>query len=164
MKCMRGMALAIVAGGVAMGTFGGGVSARDEIELFNKRYIEMHLKMDTEAILATWAEDGVDLMPGEAPMIGKKAIVAWVEKIVSQMQGYKVVTEEVEFHDIHISGDWASEWATEHQVVQPPGKEKLIESRGKMALVLHREANGEWKVKQEMWNAAPKGIGARGQS
>ena len=44
-------------------------------------------------------------------MIGKKAIVAWVEKILSQMKGYKVVKEEMEFHDIHISGDWASEWA-----------------------------------------------------
>jgi hypothetical protein len=25
-----------------------------------------------------------------------------------------------------------------------------------MALVLHREANGEWKVQQEMWSAAPR--------
>jgi hypothetical protein len=27
---------------------------------------------------------------------------------------------------------------------------------GKMALVLHRDANREWKIKQEMWNASPK--------
>jgi ketosteroid isomerase-like protein len=32
----------------------------------------------------------------------------------------------------------------------------MIDNYGKMALVLHREANGEWKVQQEMWNAAPK--------
>jgi ketosteroid isomerase-like protein len=41
-------------------------------------------------------------------------------------------------------------------VVQPPDGQPVIDSRGKMALVLHREASGEWKVKQEMWNAAPK--------
>ena len=147
----------MVASCVAAVAFGGGaVSARDEVDTFNKRYLEMHLKMDTAGILGTWAEDGVSLMPGEAPLIGKKAIVTWVENILSQMPGYKVVKEELNFHDIQISGDWASEWATEHQVVQPPDGKPAIDSRGKMALVLHREVNGEWKVKQEMWNQAPK--------
>ncbi len=157
MRWIRGLCVAFAVGGLATVAFAGRTrSAKDEIEAFNKRYILMHLKMDTAGIFDTWADDGVDLMPGIEPMIGKKAIVTWVEKIASQMQGYKVVKEEVEFHDIHISGDWASEWATEHQAVQPPGAEKMIESRGKMALVLHREANGEWKIEQEMWNAAPK--------
>jgi uncharacterized protein (TIGR02246 family) len=131
-------------------------TGRKEIEAFNKRYVELHLKMDTAGLLALWAEDGVDLMPGDAAMIGKKKIVAWVEDIVAKMPGYKVTKQEMEFHDIHVCGDWASEWATEHQVVQPPDSKPPIESFGKMALVLHREANSEWKVQQEMWNAAPK--------
>jgi uncharacterized protein (TIGR02246 family) len=157
MSWIRGIALAVVVVGMAGSAFAGGtVGAKEEIEAFNKRYVEMHLKMDTAGIFTTWAEDGVSLMPGEAPLIGKKAIVAWVENILSQMPGYKVVKEEVDFHDIQISGDWASEWATEHQVVQPPDGKPVIDSRGKMALVLHREASGEWKVKQEMWNQAPK--------
>jgi ketosteroid isomerase-like protein len=62
----------------------------------------------------------------------------------------------MEFHDIRVCGEWASEWATEHQVVQTPDGKPVIESYGKMALVLHRGANGEWKVQQEMWNAAPR--------
>jgi uncharacterized protein (TIGR02246 family) len=157
MSWIRGACLAVVIAGVAVRAFGGGAgSAREEIDAFNKRYVEMHLKMDTAGIFGTWAEDGVSLMPGEAPLIGKKAIVAWVENILSQMPGYKVVKEEIDFHDIQISGDWASEWATEHQVVQPPDGKPVIDSRGKMALVLHREASGEWRVKQEMWNQAPK--------
>lgn len=131
-------------------------AGRKEIEVFNKRYVELHLKMDTATILALWAEDGVDLMPGDAAMIGRKKISAWVENIVAKMPGYKVMKQEMEFHDIHVCGDWASEWATEHQAVQPPDGKPVIDSYGKMALVLHREANGEWKVQQEMWNAAPK--------
>jgi uncharacterized protein (TIGR02246 family) len=151
------MVLVVVAGGMAAGTIaGGGASAKDEIDAFNKRYVEMHLKMDDSGIFATWAEDGVSLMPGEAPLIGKKAIVAWVKNILAKMPGYKVVKEEIDFHDIQISGDWASEWAMEHQVVQPPDGKPVTDTRGKMALVLHREASGEWKVKQEMWNQAPK--------
>ena len=127
-----------------------------EVAAFNKRYVELHLKMDTPGILALWAEDGVDLMPGDAAMIGRKKISAWVEDIVAKMPGYKVTKQEMEFHDIQVCGDWASEWAMEHQVVQPPEGKPPIESYGKMALVLHREADGEWKVKQEMWNGAPK--------
>jgi uncharacterized protein (TIGR02246 family) len=157
MSWIRGVAWAAVAGGMAVGAFGGGaVGGKEEIEAFNKRYVEMHQRMDTAGIFATWAEDGVSLMPGEAPLIGKKAIVAWVENILAQMPGYKVVKEDIDFHDIQISGDWASEWGNEHQVVQPPDGKLVIDSRGKMALVLHREASGEWKVKQEMWNQAPK--------
>jgi uncharacterized protein (TIGR02246 family) len=157
MRWIRGVALVIVASWVAAAAFGGAAaSAKDEVDRFNKRYVELHLNMNTAGILGTWADDGVSLMPGEAPLIGKKAIVTWVENILSQMPGYKVVKVEIDFHDIQISGDWASEWATEHQVVQPPDGKPVIDSRGKMALVLHREVHGEWKVKQEMWNQAPK--------
>lgn len=157
MRWVRWICFLMIAGGaVASALAGGGASAREEIDAFNKQYVELHLKMDTAGIFATWAEDGVDLMPGEAPLIGKKAIVAWAENILAKMPGYKVVKEEIEFHDIQLSGDWASEWATEQQTVQPPDGKPVIESRGKMALVLHREANGEWKVKQEMWNPSPK--------
>lgn len=157
MSWIRGIGLGVLTGALAASAFGmraGGPKV--EIDAFNKRYVDMHLKMDTSAIFGTWADDGVSLMPGEAPLVGKKAIVAWVENILAQMPGYKVVKEEIEFHDIEISGDWASEWATEHQVVQPPDGKPVIDSRGKMALVLHRETSGEWKVKQEMWNQAPK--------
>jgi len=129
---------------------------RKEIEAFNKRYVELNLKMDTPGILTLWTEDGVDLMPGNAPMIGRKKIAAWVEDIVAKMPGFKVTKQEMEFHDIQVRGDWASEWATEHQVVQPPEGKPPIESYGKIAVVLHREANGEWKVQQEMWNGSPK--------
>jgi hypothetical protein len=44
-------------------------------------------------------------MPGEASMIGKKAIQAWVEDILAKMPGYKVTKQEMEFHDIQVSGD-----------------------------------------------------------
>jgi len=131
-------------------------AGRKEIEAFNKRYVELHLKMDTPAILALWEEDGVDLMPGEAALIGRKKISAWVEDILAKMPGFKVLKQDMEFHDTHVCGDWASEWATEHQVVQPPDGKPVIDTYGKMALILHRTASGEWKVQQEMWNAAPK--------
>jgi ketosteroid isomerase-like protein len=131
-------------------------ASRKEIEAFNQKFLELHLKMDTPGIMAMWADDGVDLMQGENPIVGRKTIQAWVEDILAKMPGYKVTKEELEFHDIQLCGDWATEWATEHQVAQAPEGKPNFEGFGKIALVLHREAGGEWKIKQEMWNASPK--------
>ena len=150
--------LAVGLSGLGMGVRAGAPepTREDEIVAFNKKYREMHLNMDTQGIFATWAEDGVDLMPGEAPIIGKKAIVTWVEDILAKLPGHKVTTQDMEFHDIRVSGDWASEWATEHQVVELADRREPIETWGKMALILHRQANGEWKIQQEMWNQGKK--------
>jgi|SRR5437868_2390507 len=49
-----------------------------------------------------------------------------------------------------------SEWAYEHQVVQPPEGKPVIDSYGKLLLVLHREADGNWRVTREMWNQGMK--------
>ena len=130
--------------------------ARSEIDAFNKKYVELHLRMDTPGIMALWAEDGVDLMHGETPLVGRKTITAWIKSVLANMPGYKVTKEEMEFHDVQVCGDWATEWATEHQVAQAPEGKPNFEGYGKMALVLHREAGGGWKIKQEMWNSSPK--------
>ncbi|HKV25944.1 MAG TPA: hypothetical protein VJN93_15230 [Candidatus Acidoferrum sp.] len=159
MSWLRWMGVGILAGGigVVVGVFAArGVSRKGEIEAFNQKYIGMYLKMDTDGLLATWEENGVDLMPGLEPMIGKSTIVKWVKGIEAGMPGYKVVKEEIGFQDIEVAGDWASEWGNAYQAVQPPEGKPMIESRGKIAFILHRSANGEWKVKQEMWNGSPK--------
>ena len=143
-------------GGSRMSARKGNADGRSEIDAFNKKFVELHLKMDTPGIMAIWAEDGVDLMQGEAPIVGRKTITAWVEDVLSKNPGYKVTKEEVGFHDIQVCGDWATEWATEHQVAKAPEGKADFDGYGKMALVLHREAGGEWKIKEEMWNVSPK--------
>jgi ketosteroid isomerase-like protein len=155
--------IAVVSGGLLLSLGGARMSARNsnadqriEIDAFNKKFAELHLKMDTPGIMAMWAEDGVDLMQDDAPIVGRKTIIAWVENALSKNPGYKVTKEEMEFHDIQVCGDWASEWATEHQVAKAPEGKPDFDGHGKMALVLHRQASGEWKIKQEMWNASPK--------
>src|SRR5215813_9788131 len=133
------------------GHTGAAASTRSkELDQFNQRLIELHLKMDDAGILRLWEEDGVDLMPDAAPLHGKAAITTWLHNVLANLKGYKVVTQEMEFHDIRVAGDWASEWANEHQVVQPPSGNP-IETYGKVAFILHRGSNGEWKIAQEMW-------------
>jgi ketosteroid isomerase-like protein len=61
-----------------------------------------------------------------------------------------------DFQGIEVSGDWASEWALPHEVVRPPDNRPAFDGHGRMLLVLHREAYGNWKVKREMWNQGMK--------
>jgi len=162
MANVRGSALRVVCVAAALvltgaGNAGQAGSGRAEIAAFNQKFIAAHLRMDTPAVLSMWAEDGVSLLPEMAPLVGKQAIGKFVEDVVAKMPGYKVTKQEIDFRDIQVSGDWASEWGLEHQVVQPPDGKPVIDSHGKILLILHKDAHGEWKVQQEMWNSAPKG-------
>jgi uncharacterized protein (TIGR02246 family) len=131
-------------------------SPRDEIASFNQKFRDATLQMDNAATMALWAEDGVTLLPGLAPIEGKKTIARWLDGVVAGLAGYRVTTQENDFHDIQISGDWASEWGATHQIVQPPDRKPVIETWGKILLVLHRDADGAWKIREEMWNAGVK--------
>jgi ketosteroid isomerase-like protein len=103
-----------------------------------------------------WAEDGVSLLPETAPMVGKPAIAKFMDDVAARMPGYHMRKIEIDFQGIETSGDWASEWAYEHQMVDAPEGKPPFEGYGKMLLVLHREADGNWKVKREMWNQGLK--------
>ncbi len=143
---------------LAAGTFriasaASGGAEKKEIEAFNKEFLEVTLRMDNAGVMVHWADDGVTLLPGMAPIMGKKTIAKWLEDVVARMPGYRITKQENEFHDIQVSGDWASEWGTTNQVVQPPDGKPPIETHGKILLVLHKEKDGVWKIKQEMWNA-----------
>jgi len=137
---------------------------KQEIEAFNRRFTAAHLKMDNAAVISMWAEDGVTLLPGMDPLSGKGNIAKWLEDITARMPGYHVIKQQNDFHDILISGDWASAWATTIQITQPPKGKAPIEIHGKILLVLHKEPDGRWKIKQEMWNAGPAGMKAEAGS
>ena len=130
--------------------------ARQEILAFNQKFQDAHGRMDTPGIVEMWAETGVSLLPETAPIVGKAAVGKFIKDAVDGMPGYKMLKAEMDFHDIQVSGEWASEWAIEHQLIQPPDGKPVIDHYGKFLLVLHRGAGGVWKVQQEMWNSTPK--------
>jgi len=133
-------------------------AGRQEIAAFNQKFIAAHLKMDNAAVMSLWAEDGVSLLPQTAPMIGKATIGKFMDEVTGKLPRYLMEKMEVDFQGIEVSGDWASEWAFEHQVVRPPDERTAFDGRGKMLLVLHREADGDWRIKREMWNQGTKEV------
>ncbi len=115
--------------------------------------------MDNAATLALWDSDGVSLLPQTAPIVGKRAITAFLEKTTAQISGSRMEKFEMECFDIQISGASATEWCNEHQVVALTGG-KTFDGRGRMLLALRRRADGSWRVIREMWQPAPDAMRA----
>src|SRR5690242_5069567 len=65
-------------------------SGRKGIDEFNRRFIEACRSMDHKAALELWGEDGVDLLPGMEPMIGKQTIAQWLKGLDEQTKGARV--------------------------------------------------------------------------
>ncbi len=121
------------------------------VEAFNQATIDATQRMDNDALLALWEDDGVTLLPGEAPVVGKPAIRAFVEKAMKSIPGAHMRSFELHCGGVEIAGDVATEYCDEHQVVDLPGKPPF-DGRGKLLYVLHRGADGVFRLRREMWN------------
>jgi ketosteroid isomerase-like protein len=124
------------------------------VEAFNQAFGAATRRMDNAAILALWTDDGVSLLPSTPPIVGKKAIGAFLDAVMAQLSGAHMETFEMQCRDITISGALAAEWCTEHQIVRLAGDKPPFEGWGKMLLVLRRDDDGRWRLKTEMWNQA----------
>jgi len=130
------------------------ISARDRagIDAFNYKLEEATRKMDNSATLALWAEDGISLLPSTAPLAGKPAIAAFLNNITRSFAGAHMEKFEMTCSGLDVSGDLATEWCAEHQVVAMPDGKPPFDGRGKMLLVLRRASDGRWLLEREMWN------------
>ena len=128
-------------------------ASRAEIDAFNRAFAAATRHMDTQATLALWDDEGVSLLPSTKPIAGKPAIAKFMNDVMASLPGAHMTKFESECFDIQVSGDWASEWCTEHQLVELGGGKPSFDGYGKMLLVLHH-GNGKWRLREEMWNQA----------
>ncbi|HEX5179076.1 MAG TPA: nuclear transport factor 2 family protein [Gemmatimonadaceae bacterium] len=130
--------------------------ARRAVDALNAKEVRACQQMDNPASAELWAEDGVDLIQGLEPMVGKAAIAAWLNGLTPGLKGAKMVYCAIDWKQITIQGDWAYEWGINKQRIEFPPPQQPFESEGKMTLVLKRQTSGEWKIELESWNSSPK--------
>ena len=127
---------------------------RAQIEALNQKFEDTTRRMDNAAMMELWAEDGISLLPSTKPIIGKAAIAAMMNAMTAQIKGARMDKFELSCSAIEISGNMATEWCSEHQIVLLPDGKPPFDGRGKMLLVLRRGADGKWRLLREMWNQA----------
>ena len=123
------------------------------IETFNKAFSDATTHMNNAATMALWDEEGASLLPGSDAIVGKRAIAEFMDRVMQQLQGAHMKWFEMHCSGAEQSGDWASEWCDEHQVVQLGGGKPDFDGHGRMLLVLHRGADGKWRLHREMWQS-----------
>ena len=126
--------------------------AAAEIARFNGALEQATRTMSNAGTLALWEDDGVSLLPGQAPLVGKKAIGKFLDDVTAKTPGAKMRSFELSCFDVRVDGRTASEWCTEHQVVELGAGKPPFDGRGKMLLVLHKGGDGRWRLQKEMWN------------
>ncbi|HKV51217.1 MAG TPA: DUF4440 domain-containing protein, partial [Gemmatimonadaceae bacterium] len=122
----------------------------------NAREVKACRDMDNAASAALWADDGVDLIQGLQPMVGKAVIAAWLSGLTPGLRGAKMVYCTIDWKQVTVVGDWAYEWGINRQRIEFPSPQQPFETEGKITLVLKRQSNGEWKIELESWNSSPK--------
>jgi len=129
--------------------------ARKALDMFNQQFMSACQNMDHPAAAALWADDGADLLPGMAPMIGKAKISEWLNGLTPQLAGAKMVYCTVDWQDIQIHREIAYEWGINRQKIEFPPPKKSFENTGKILLILKRQGDGPWKIALESWNSNP---------
>ena len=131
-------------------------AAQSGILRFNQKLADATRHMDNAAMLALWADDGVSLLPDASPLLGKPAITAFMNRVTASLKGATMAKFAMQCSGIEVSGDLASEWCAEHQIVTLPGNQPPFDGHGQMLLVLRRDTHGDWRLLREMWVQAAK--------
>lgn len=145
--------------GTAAGASAPDTASRRAIDALNAKDVQACQAMDNAASAELWADDGVDLIQGLQPMVGKPVIAAWLNGLTPGLKGAKMVYCTIDWKQITLEGDWAYEWGINKQRIEFPSPQQPFESEGKITLVLKRQASGEWKIELESWNSSPKAPG-----
>ena len=130
-------------------------AARKAVDALNQQIVRACQQRDFDATAALWAEDGVDLLPGLAPMVGKAKISAWLESLRPQTEGSRMRYCTIDWQDIQIQGDSAYEWGINRQFIEYPPPRKSTPNEGKILYILRRQPDGLWKIALESWNSSP---------
>lgn len=128
----------------------------DAVNEFNRRFVEGCRKRDLEGAALLWADDGVDLLPGMDPMVGKPAITHWLRGLIEQSKDVKILQCDVDWQGTSISGDVAYEWGINTQTISTPDHPEPLKNKGKITLILRKQRDGSWKLALESWNSSPR--------
>lgn len=104
---------------------------------------------DTQGLFALMTDDYVEMAAGTPPLEGKDAARKSLDEFLARNL---MTTFKSDIRDIRVSGDWAYVRADNAQLVTQKSDGIARAINGKQMLLLHREKDGSWKIRTNMWN------------
>jgi uncharacterized protein (TIGR02246 family) len=114
------------------------------ISALSQRDIAACMKNDVDALCSLWTEDGVLLMPGAQPLVGRKAICGMLQEQKAHSPGSITTDYTEDWEEVRILGDYAWQWGRMSQTQADNGKQQTMWVNAMR--ILHREKDGSWKV------------------
>jgi uncharacterized protein (TIGR02246 family) len=104
---------------------------------------------DCDRCLAVWASDGVLMPPHHPSVFGHAAIGEYFRSLFSRSRFRFTLTSS----HIHLAGDTALERVTYTATIWTGSGTSPGEDVGKGVHVYGRQADGAWKLTQDIWNS-----------
>jgi len=123
--------------------------ALEGIEALRRRDIEASLRYDPAALAALSTEDVVMLPPGAAPVRGRDAVRAGLER--SRATAGEVLEYREDFEETLVFGEYAVEWGWISGAERPAGGGDVVRSRYHVMRVLKRQPDGSWRVHRSIF-------------
>ncbi|NIM91649.1 MAG: DUF4440 domain-containing protein [Candidatus Aminicenantes bacterium] len=116
------------------------------IEELHRRDIAASKARDYETLLSLWTDNGVLLLPGRKPIVGKEALKAYTDEQTEISRTYKITKYEHRWEEIKVIGDWAFEWGFYEAEAEMIKGGEIIRDQGKLLRILRKQKDGSWKA------------------
>ena len=114
----------------------------------SRAFSDAYERGDVDAMIDIYTEDAV-IFPGNMEMVKG---LADLRKYWALGPGQRITHHEATPTAIHVEGDMASDYGT-YEVSGIRGGEAWGPFRGKYLIVWRKDADGQWRMELDMWNA-----------
>ncbi len=119
------------------------------VNAISTRYSSTLNAGDLDSWLALWTDDGIQLPPGEPPVVGKDQIRARNKGVLDKFTVNLSVTNA----EVGVAGDWAFDRGTYTATLTPKGGGRALPIDGKYLTILKRQPDGSWKIHRDIFNS-----------
>jgi uncharacterized protein (TIGR02246 family) len=123
--------------------------SKDAVDAGHAAYLAAMKANDADALGRLLTETALFMPPNESNLVGKKAIVAWMDGVSKQARTTDV---SVSGREVMVSGDLATERGSFVWKLQQPGG-AVIEDHGNYLAIWRKQPDGSWKAVNNIWNS-----------
>jgi uncharacterized protein (TIGR02246 family) len=125
------------------------------LDKLSQKDIAACMSNDAETLCSLWTDDGVLVLPGAAPLVGKKTICEMLQKQMVRTVGRETTGYTEDWEEVRVIGDYAWQWGKMSQTdTDASGKQRTMLVNA--IRILHREPDGSWKVARAVVTPAPQ--------
>ena len=125
----------------------------DDIAAINDIWVSYSSSLndgDIDAWLSLWTEDGVQMPPGEAPVVGMEQL----RQRNGGALGLFTVEIDIDNQEVGVAGVLAFSRGVYTATFSPKDGSQPIPVDGKFMTILKRQSDGSWKIHRDIFNSS----------